>query len=406
MPVGLRELPPLDSVPGIRLGTTAAGIRKPDRPDLVVIECAPGTNVTAVFTRNRFCAAPVTVARDHLETAPPRALLINTGFANAGTGPHGLEDARACCAALAGQLGCRTKEILPFSTGIIGERLPVSRIVAGLPGCLMNLNENGWADAARGIMTTDTVPKGSSRKINLGSQTVLLTGVAKGAGMIRPDMATMLAFVATDAAVTSAVLNSCLLTAVNQSFNRITVDGDTSTNDACVLMATGLARNPVIDRVEGEAYAKLLGSVTETFIGLAQSIVRDAEGATKFITVEVRGGLTESDCLAVAYTVAHSPLVKTAFFASDPNWGRILAAVGRAPVERLDFSKLAIHLNDVCVVRQGAPDNDYTEARGIAVMRLPEILIRIDLGVGIATARIWTSDLSHDYVRINAEYRS
>jgi len=406
MPVGLRELPPLDSVPGIRLGTTAAGIRKPDRPDLVVIECAPGTNVTAVFTRNRFCAAPVTVARDHLETAHPRALLINTGFANAGTGPHGLEDARACCAALAGQLGCRTKEILPFSTGIIGERLPVSRIVAGLPGCLMNLNENGWADAARGIMTTDTVPKGSSRKINLGSQTVLLTGVAKGAGMIRPDMATMLAFVATDAAVTPAVLNSCLLTAVNQSFNRITVDGDTSTNDACVLMATGLARNPVIDRVEGEAYAKLLGSVTETFIGLAQSIVRDAEGATKFITVEVRGGLTESDCLAVAYTVAHSPLVKTAFFASDPNWGRILAAVGRAPAERLDFSKLAIHLNDVCVVRQGAPDNDYTEARGIAVMRLPEILIRIDLGVGIATARIWTSDLSHDYVRINAEYRS
>jgi len=406
MPVGLRELPPLDSVPGIRLGTTAAGIRKPDRPDLVVIECAPGTNVTAVFTRNRFCAAPVTVARDHLETAPPRALLINTGFANAGTGPHGLEDARACCAALAGQLGCRTKEILPFSTGIIGERLPVSRIVAGLPGCLMNLNENGWADAARGIMTTDTVPKGSSRKINLGSQTVLLTGVAKGAGMIRPDMATMLAFVATDAAVTPAVLNSCLLTAVNQSFNRITVDGDTSTNDACVLMATGLARNPVIDRVEGEAYAKLLGSVTETFIGLAQSIVRDAEGATKFITVEVRGGLTESDCLAVAYTVAHSPLVKTAFFASDPNWGRILAAVGRAPVERLEFSKLAIHLNDVCVVRQGAPDNDYTEARGIAVMRLSEILIRIDLGVGIATARIWTSDLSHDYVRINAEYRS
>ncbi|MEX2163850.1 MAG: bifunctional glutamate N-acetyltransferase/amino-acid acetyltransferase ArgJ [Sulfuricaulis sp.] len=406
MPVGLRELPPLDSVPGIRLGTTAAGIRKPDRPDLVVIECAPGTNVTAVFTRNRFCAAPVTVARDHLETAPPRALLINTGFANAGTGPFGLEDARACCAALAGQLGCRTEEILPFSTGIIGERLPVSRIVAGLPGCLMNLNENGWAEAARGIMTTDTVPKGSSRKINLGSQTVLLTGVAKGAGMIRPDMATMLAFVATDAAVTPAVLNSCLLTAVNQSFNRITVDGDTSTNDACVLMATGLARNSVIDRVEGEAYAKLLGSVTETFIGLAQSIVRDAEGATKFITVEVRGGLTESDCLAVAYTVAHSPLVKTAFFASDPNWGRILAAVGRAPVERLDFSKLAIHLNDVCVVRQGAPDNDYTEARGIAVMRLPEILIRIDLGVGIATARIWTSDLSHDYVRINAEYRS
>jgi glutamate N-acetyltransferase/amino-acid N-acetyltransferase len=303
-------------------------------------------------------------------------------------------------------MDCRTEEILPFSTGVIGERLPVARIVAGLPGCLANFNENGWAEAARGIMTTDTVPKGISRKIRLGSQTVSLTGIAKGAGMIRPDMATMLAFVATDAAVTPAVLNSCLLTAVNQSFNRITVDGDTSTNDACVLMATGLARNPVIDRVEGEAFAKLLDSVTEFFIDLAQSIVRDAEGATKFITVDVRGGLSETDCLAVAYTVAHSPLVKTAFFASDPNWGRILAAVGRAPVERLDFSKLAIYLNEVCVVRQGAPDKDYTEARGIAVMRLPEILIRIDLGVGTAAARIWTSDLSHDYVRINAEYRS
>jgi glutamate N-acetyltransferase/amino-acid N-acetyltransferase len=255
-------------------------------------------------------------------------------------------------------------------------------------------------------MTTDTVPKGISRKIRLESQTVSLTGIAKGAGMIRPDMATMLAFVATDAAVTPAVLNSCLLTAVNQSFNRITVDGDTSTNDACVLMATGLARNPVIDRVEGEAFTKLLDSVTASFIDLAQSIVRDAEGATKFITVDVRGGLSETDCLSVAYTVAHSPLVKTAFFASDPNWGRILAAVGRAPVERLDFSKLAIHLNDVCVVRQGAPDKDYTEARGIAVMRLPEILIRIDLGAGNATARIWTSDFSDEYVRINAEYRS
>jgi glutamate N-acetyltransferase/amino-acid N-acetyltransferase len=303
-------------------------------------------------------------------------------------------------------MNCRSEEILPFSTGVIGERLPVARIVAGLPGCLANLNENGWAEAARGIMTTDTVPKGISRKIRLELQTVSLTGIAKGAGMIRPDMATMLAFVATDAAVTPAVLNSCLLTAVNQSFNRITVDGDTSTNDACVLMATGLARNPVIDRVEGEAFTKLLDSVTASFIDLAQSIVRDAEGATKFITVDVRGGLSETDCLSVAYTVAHSPLVKTAFFASDPNWGRILAAVGRAPVERLDFSKLAIHLNDVCVVRQGAPDKDYTEARGIAVMRLPEILIRIDLGAGNATARIWTSDFSDEYVRINAEYRS
>jgi glutamate N-acetyltransferase/amino-acid N-acetyltransferase len=333
-------------------------------------------------------------------------LLINTGFANAGTGEPGMEDARACCAALAHQLNCRAEEILPFSTGVIGERLPRERIVAGLPSCLANLNANGWAEAAHGIMTTDTLPKGSSRQVKIGAHTVTVTGIAKGAGMIRPDMATMLAFVATDAAVTPTTLAACLSAAVNQTFNRITVDGDTSTNDACVLLATGAAGNPVMERTEGEDYAAFLGTVIEVFRELAQAIVRDAEGATKFITIEVSGGRSESDCLAVAYTIAHSPLVKTAFFASDPNWGRILAAIGRAPIEHLDVARVAIYLNELCVVRHGAPDAGYSEAQGLAVMRLPEIRIGVDLGAGATSARVWTSDLSHDYVRINAEYRS
>lgn len=406
MSVGLKALPELYPVPGIRLGTTAANIRKKDRRDLVVMECEPGTRVAATFTRNRFCAAPVRVAREHLAKAAPRALLINTGFANAGTGTLGLDDALASCAALARHIGCQTQEILPFSTGVIGERLPRERIIAGLPACLANLSENGWADAAHGIMTTDTAPKGSSRQATIASHTVKVTGIAKGAGMIRPDMATMLAFIATDAVVEPMVLQTCVTTAVDQSFNRITVDGDTSTNDACVLLATGAAGHSVIDRAEGEAYAALRHAVTEVFMELAQAIVRDAEGATKFITVEVRGGKTETDCLAVAYTIAHSPLVKTAFFASDPNWGRILAAIGRAPIGQLNIAEVAIHLNEVCVVRNGAPDADYTEAKGLAVMRLPEIRIGVDLGAGSAAARIWTSDLSHDYVRINAEYRS
>ncbi len=406
MAVGLKELPVLHPIAGIRLGTAAASIRKKDRRDLVVIECAPGTQVSATFTQNRFCAAPITVAREHLATGAPRALLINTGFANAGTGEPGIEDARACCETLASGMNCRAEEILPFSTGVIGERLPRERLLAGLPSCLANLDANGWAGAAHSIMTTDTLPKGSSRQIKIGSRTITVTGIAKGAGMIRPDMATMLAFVATDAAVAPAVLQACVTVAVSQSFNRITVDGDTSTNDACVLLATGAAGNPMIDQTKGEAYASLLGIVTEVFAELAQAIVRDAEGATKFITIEVKGGRTESDCLAVAYTIAHSPLVKTAFFASDPNWGRILAAIGRAPIAQLDVAKVAIYLNELCVVRNGAPDAGYTEAKGLSVMRLPEIRIGVELGAGTASARVWTSDLSHDYVRINAEYRS
>ncbi len=406
MAVGLRDLPPLHPVAGVRLGTAAAGIRKKERRDLVVIECAAGTRTAATFTKNRFCAAPVTVAREHLAQTAPRALLINTGFANAGTGTPGLQDAHACCAALAKQLGCADSEILPFSTGVIGERLPVDRIVAGLPACLSGLGESRWEEAAQGIMTTDTLPKGSSRQVRIGAQLVTVTGIAKGAGMIRPDMATMLAFVATDAAISQKALQACITEAVAKSFNRITVDGDTSTNDACVLLATGRAGNPAIDAPHGDAYVILAEAITAVFTELAQAIVRDAEGATKFITVEVRGGKSESDCLDVAYTIAHSPLVKTAFFASDPNWGRILAAIGRAPVTSLDVNAVSVYLNEVRVVQNGALAPDYTEAKGLAVMRLPEIVIGVDLGAGSSSARIWTSDLSHDYVRINAEYRS
>jgi len=406
MPVGLSGLPDLHPVAGIRLGTTAAGIRKPGRRDLVLIACDPGTRAAAVFTRNRFQAAPVIVAREHLGQASPRALLINTGYANAGTGTSGLADARGSCEALARILGCAPQEVLPFSTGVIGERLPLERLESGLPGCQAALAADGWSDAAHGIMTTDTVPKGASRRVTIAGRPVTVTGISKGSGMIRPDMATMLAFIATDAVVSAPVLRACLDAAVRGSFNRITVDGDTSTNDACVLLATGRAGNAEIAQASGPDFSALCQAVVEVCAGLAQAIVRDGEGATKFMTIEVVGGESEDDCLAVAYTIAHSPLVKTAFFASDPNWGRILAAIGRAPVARLDVDRVAIDLEDVCVVRAGGLAPDYTEARGAVVMKRDEIRVRVDLGVGAARATVWTSDLSHEYVRINAEYRS
>lgn len=403
MAVGLNDLPVLHPVPGIRLGTTAAGIRKIDRRDLVVIECTSGTKAAAVFTKNRFCAAPVIVAREHLTKHMPRALLINTGFANAGTGEPGVADARACCEALARKLGCTLEEVLPFSTGVIGERLPLERVLAGLPACVSALKENGWAEAASGIMTTDTAPKGSSRRVTIGGQTMTVTGIAKGAGMIRPDMATMLAFIATDARVASSVLQDALAAAANVSFNRITVDGDTSTNDSCVLLASG--KGTTVEP-RGDGQAAFQQALTEVCTDLAQAIVRDGEGATKFMTIEVMGGTSEADCLEIAYTIAHSPLVKTAFFASDPNWGRILAAIGRASVARLDVNTVTIHLNDVAVVKRGALAPDYTEAKGAAVMRAAEIRVRVGLGLGTAAAQIWTTDLSSEYVRINAEYRS
>lgn len=405
MAVGLTPLPRLHPVAGIRLGTTRAGIRKQDRRDLLVIECAAGTQAAALFTRNRFSAAPVQVARAHLARRAPRALLINTGYANAGTGMPGVHAAQNCCQSLAAHLGCAPEEVLPFSTGVIGERLPVERVVAGLPAALAALAADGWAEAAEAIMTTDTLPKGSSRRVRLAGRDVTVTGIAKGAGMIRPDMATMLAFVATDAAVAPDALARCLRAAADASFNRITVDGDTSTNDAVVLMASGRAGNPAIAR-DGADYAMLQAAVTGVCSELAQAIVRDAEGATKFITIEVSGGRSSDDCLAVAYTIAHSPLVKTAFFASDPNWGRILAAIGRAPIAELDVSRVSISLNGIAVVEEGALAASYAEARGAEAMRQAEIVVRVGLGMGAATERIWTCDLSHEYVRINAEYRT
>jgi glutamate N-acetyltransferase/amino-acid N-acetyltransferase len=406
MAVNLSAPSTLHPIAGIRIGTCAAGLRYPERRDVVVFEAAAGSEVAAVFTRNRFCAAPVSVARDHLARWSPRALVINTGYANAGTGAAGVADARACCEALARHLECAPEQVLPFSTGVIGEPLPLQRLISALPDCVARLDENGWCDAAHGIMTTDTVAKGASRRFTLGSREITVTGIAKGAGMICPDMATMLAFVATDANVDTQALKACINHAVERSFNRITVDGDTSTNDAFVLLASGKAGNPRIARADKDAFALLADAVTAVAIELAQSIVRDAEGATKFITIEVVEGASEKDCLEIAYTIAHSPLVKTAFFASDPNWGRILAAIGRARVATLDVNSLSVHLDELCVVSRGALDPTYNEAMGQVIMRKPEITIRVALAAGAHAARIWTCDLSHDYVRINADYRS
>lgn len=392
------------TVAGVRLGTARAGIKYPDRRDLVVVELAAETQAAAVFTRNAFCAAPVTVARTHLAAASPRYLVINTGNANAGTGRQGLADAEASCRSLAERTGCRSEEVLPFSTGVIGEPLPLFRLVTGLPEALATLRPDGWAEAAAGIMTTDTRPKWASRRLTLAGREVTITGIAKGAGMIRPDMATMLAFVATDAAVDPALLREILHEAVADSFNAITVDGDTSTNDACLLLATG--RSGANVPATGGDRARFATAVSEVCVDLAQAIVRDGEGATKFITVRVEGGRDVAECRQVAYTIAHSPLVKTAFFASDPNWGRILAAVGRSGLDALGLERVTIHLDEVCIVRDGGRAPDYTEEQGQRVMARPEIAIRVELGRGGAAARIWTTDLSFDYVRINAEYRT
>ena len=406
MAVNLSPPSLLHPVAGVRIATCAAGLRYSGRPDVVVFEVAPGSEAAAVFTRNRFCAAPVSVARDHLARSSPRALVINAGNANAGTGHAGLADARACCQALARHLDCAPAQVLPFSTGVIGEALPVERLVNALAGCVDRLDENGWLDAAHGIMTTDTVAKGASRRVMLGSHTITVTGIAKGAGMICPDMATMLAFVATDANVDRQALRACIDQAVEHSFNRITVDGDTSTNDAFVLLASGKAANPRIVSPDQEGFRLLADAVTAVASELAQAIVRDAEGASKFITIEIVEGASEKDCLEIAYTIAHSPLVKTAFFASDPNWGRILAAIGRARIAALDVNALSIYLDELCVFSRGARDPGYREEIGEAIMRKPEVTVRVALAAGTHAARIWTCDLSHDYVRINAEYRS
>nr|VFK53846.1 MAG: glutamate N-acetyltransferase [Candidatus Kentron sp. TUN]VFK55322.1 MAG: glutamate N-acetyltransferase [Candidatus Kentron sp. TUN]VFK57125.1 MAG: glutamate N-acetyltransferase [Candidatus Kentron sp. TUN] len=403
---------PLVEINGIRIGTTNArvkqqlGVSQKDREDLVLMEIADGANTAAVFTRNAFCAAPVQVARSHIEVASPRFLIINSGNANAGTGKKGLVDAKACCEAVARHTHCPLEAILPFSTGVIGEPLPVDRIREGIVGVVENLSPDGWEQAARAIMTTDTAPKGISRRIETLDGPFTITGISKGSGMIRPDMATMLAFIATDASVAPDVLRHALTHAVNYSFHRITVDGDTSTNDACVLTATGITNIPTINHIEGDLYEAFQQGITEVCQALAKTIIEDAEGANKFITVQVQGGASEDECAQVAFTVAHSPLVKTAFFAEDPNWGRILAAVGRAGLSDFDITKVRIFMDDVCIVASGARAEGYTEADGQRVMEAPEITIRIELGRGFESTEVWTCDLSYEYVRINAEYRT
>jgi len=401
-----QQTPEFLPVPGIRLAAAAAGIKYPDRDDLCLIEVRPGGSCAAVFTRNAFCAAPVTLARQNLASGAPRFLLINSGNANAGTGAQGMQDVEACCAALAREAGCEPGQVLPFSTGVIGESLPVQRLSAALPAALEGLSEEAWPAAARAIMTTDTVPKLVSRRFEVDDHSATVTGIAKGAGMIRPDMATMLAYVATDLAVEQEVLQGILERAVAPSFNSVTVDGDTSTNDACILLASGVSGVPRITDADNTAARSLAQAVDHVCMELATALVRDGEGATKVVSIEVSGAADVEEARQVAYTIAHSPLVKTALFASDPNWGRILAAVGRAGVEGLDIDAVQIHLDDVCIVRDGGRAADYTEAAGQAVMDRSEFAIRVGLGRGGAEARVLTCDFSYDYVRINAEYRT
>ncbi len=393
-------------VAGIRLGSAEAGIKYAERLDLLVIELAEGGRCAGVFTRNSFCAAPVLVAKEHLALGTPRYLLVNSGNANAGTGEQGMRDALESCDALATLGGCDRGQVLPFSTGVIGEPLPIERFRAALPAALADLREEGWQTAAHAIMTTDTVPKLASREFRVEGEKITVTGIAKGSGMIHPDMATMLAYVATDAAVSQPLLQRCLEQAVAPSFNAITVDGDTSTNDACMLLASGASGCPSVEDAASVAYQMLCEAVREVCMELARAIVKDGEGATKLVTVAVEGAVSSQEARGVAYTIAHSPLVKTALFASDPNWGRILAAVGRGGVEGLDISRVEIWLDDVCIVRDGGRFAGYTEQAGQAVMAREELTIRVVLGRGDARAEVLTCDLSYDYVRINAEYRT
>ena len=409
MPVNLQAPDPssLHPVPGLNLGVAMAGIRKAQRRDLLVIALDAGASVAGVFTQNRFCAAPVQVCREHLAAASGvRALLVNTGNANAGTGADGLARARQSCSALAQMMGLQQEQILPFSTGVIMETLPVDRLVAGLPAAIGALRTDAWGDAALAIMTTDTLPKAASRQIEIDGQLVTITGIAKGAGMIRPNMATMLGFVATDANLAPDLLQMLVREAADLSFNRITIDGDTSTNDSFMLIATHKAGHGRIDSLDSAAWQALRAAVIAVSQQLAQAIVRDGEGATKFIAVTVAGGRNEAECKLAAYAIAHSPLVKTAFFASDPNLGRILAAVGYAGINDLDQTLIDLHLDEVHVVRAGGRHPDYLESEGQRVMQQAEITVTVDLHRGDALTTVWTCDLSHDYVSINADYRS
>lgn len=396
----------LHPIAGIYLGTTAAKIKKNGKPDLVVIELVEGSHTAATFTTNQFCAAPVTLAKKHLAAKTPRALLINAGNANAGTGEQGMMDAMATCELVAKELGCSAEEVLPFSTGVIGQNLPMEKFQAGIPDAFANLSVDGWDAASTAIMTTDIVCKTVSRIVKVDGVDVTMTGMAKGSGMIHPNMATMLGFAATDAKISAECLQQALGHAVKVSFNRITVDGDTSTNDACTLTATGQADMPEITDTNSVAYQDFLAEITKMMTELAQMIVRDGEGATKFVSVIVQQAQSEEEALKVAHAVALSPLVKTALFASDPNWGRILAAVGRAGVENLDINALEIFLGKYCIVANGGRAESYTEEQGQEVMRETDIDIRIILKRGSVNETVWTCDFSYDYVKINAEYRS
>jgi len=408
MPVNLTAPDPASLLPvaGVRLGIASAGIKKPGRRDITLIELAAGSQVAGVFTQNRFCAAPVTLCKQHLATGTIRALVINTGNANAGTGEEGMKRARQTCEAVAQRMGCAAEDVLPFSTGVILEPLPIDKILPALPAAQADLAPNHWSEAAHAIMTTDIVAKGASRQVSIGGKTVTVTGIAKGSGMIHPNMATMLGYVATDAAIAPALMRQLVKDVADVSFNCVTVDGDTSTNDSFILIATGQAGNAAIDDATSADYAALKTALSAVAIELAQAMARDGEGATKFITVAVEGGRDHAECKQIAYAIARSPLVKTAFFASDPNLGRILAAIGYAGVADLDVNGLQVYLGDVLVAEKGGRAASYTEAHGAAVMKEADITVRVVLNRGSVNATVWTCDFSYDYVKINAEYRT
>jgi glutamate N-acetyltransferase/amino-acid N-acetyltransferase len=408
MPVKLTAPDPASLLPvaGVRLGIASAGIKKPGRRDISLIELAPGSSVAGVFTQNRFCAAPVALCKQHLTHGNIRALIINTGNANAGTGEEGVRRAQQTCEAVATMMNCTAGQVLPFSTGVILEPLPIDKILSALPAAQADLAPNHWSEAAHAIMTTDIVAKGASRQAQVGGKTVTVTGIAKGSGMIHPNMATMLGYVATDAAIEPALMQQLVKEVADVSFNCVTVDGDTSTNDSFILIATGQAGNPAISDTGSADYAALKAAISEVSIELAQAMARDGEGATKFITVAIEGGRDHAECKQIAYAIARSPLVKTAFFASDPNLGRILAAIGYAGVGDLDVNTLQVYLGEVLVAENGGRAASYTEAQGAAVMQEAEITVRVVLNRGSVNATVWTCDFSYDYVKINAEYRT
>ena len=406
MAVGLKVPGKLHPVEGIRISTVAAGLRYKNRDDMLLILIDEGASVAGVFTQNKFCAAPITLAKQHISISTPRALLVNAGNANAGTGILGISNAEMSCQLTADKLCLDKTQILPFSTGVIGEQLPMAAIEIGIDKLTEKNEEDAWIAAAKSIMTTDTLPKGFSEKIEIDDHTITITGIVKGSGMICPNMATLLSYVATDAAINSDVLNQLLLKATEASFNRITVDSDTSTNDALLLIATGKAQLDEISSIDSTQAITFYNAIERIFINLAESVIRDAEGATKFVKIELSHGKTKTDCEKIAYSIAHSPLVKTALFASDPNWGRILMAIGKSEVDNLDVQKISIKINDVLIIENGEAATNYTEEAGKYVFEQSDITINVDLNLGDESYHVWTSDLSHEYVSINADYRS